>query len=108
MAGRNMPRISDLRFYPDPVPLQEAPGRSTSEFEFSYVEEPSGKKRRYRVRRRGEDKESFASYVFALLKARRKNWIDWPSMGAIKVDVENTEKAKSAMARRIVEGYLTV
>jgi hypothetical protein len=74
-----MPRITGLKFNPDPVPL------NATEFEFSFTDH-NGKKRSYKIKIKGNDKKALASAVFALLRAREKRWIDWPTLKRLNVD----------------------
>jgi hypothetical protein len=95
-----MPRITNLKFNPDPVPL------TATQFEFSLVDH-AGKKRHYKIKMKDNDKKALSSLVFALLKAREKNWIDWPSLKKINVDW-NLEAIQEELALKVAGQFLLI
>ena len=96
-----MPRIRNLKINPDPVPL------SAEQFKFEYTD-LSGKSRQYTVRMRSSDKRSFHDYVFALLKAQKKNWIDWPALKKFNVIIESEGKdsVQEELPLKVAKRYL--
>jgi hypothetical protein len=93
-----MPRITDLKFKPDPVPV------TATQFEFSFVDH-AGKKRNYKIKVKDGDKKAFASLAFALLRAREKHWIDWPSLKKFNVDW-GSEAVQEEMALKVAHRHL--
>lgn len=97
-----MPRIRNLKITPDPVPL------SAEQFKFEYTD-MSGKFHQYMVRMRIPDKKAFHDYAFALLKAQKKNWIDWQILKNInvKVNSEGEDSVQEELPLRVASRYLT-
>ena len=93
-----MPHITGLKFNPDPVPV------TATRFEFSFTDH-AGKKRNYKVKIKDGDKRAFASLAFALLRAREKSWIDWPSLKKFNVDW-GSEAVQEEMALKVAARHL--
>jgi hypothetical protein len=96
-----MPRINKLWFDPEPVPV------NATKFEFGFTDH-SGEKRHYQVAQKGTDRESFVGYVFELLKVRRKNWIDWPTLKKLSVDLKPVGKTiQEELPLKVAHSFLT-
>jgi len=93
-----MPRITNLKFNLDPVPV------TATEFEFSFTDH-AGKKRSYKIKLKDNDKKALASAVFALLRARDKHWIDWPSLKKLNVDW-GSEAVQEEMVLKVARRHL--
>jgi hypothetical protein len=89
-----MATVKDFWIEPKDLPV------TIKEVTFGYTDN-RGKKVRYKVEMKNNDRQAFHTFIFGLIKSKKKNLLPWPLVNKLKNSVKITDMDAEAVQEEL-------